>query len=53
MLTVRRFVEFDHPFQTCFSSQAAVDKDIPVYKEMVKSNIVVRIDEQRFLPSDM
>ncbi|XP_046890332.1 V-type proton ATPase subunit E 1-like [Hypomesus transpacificus] len=33
--------------------QAAVDKDIPVYKEMVKSNIVVRIDEQRFLPSDI
>ncbi|XP_067090494.1 V-type proton ATPase subunit E 1a [Osmerus mordax] len=33
--------------------QAAVDKDIPVYKEMVKSNIVVRIDEQRFLSSDI
>ncbi|XP_034541204.1 V-type proton ATPase subunit E 1a [Notolabrus celidotus] len=31
--------------------QAAVSKDIPIYKEAVKMNIVVRIDQERFLPS--
>lgn len=31
--------------------QAAVDKNIPIYKEAVKSNIIVRIDHERFLPS--
>lgn len=29
--------------------QAAIEKNIPLYKEAVKSNIVVRIDQQRFL----
>ncbi|CAN9498726.1 unnamed protein product [Ophioblennius macclurei] len=33
--------------------QAAVDKNIPIYKEAVKSNIVVKIDQERFLPSDI
>ncbi|XP_029951544.1 V-type proton ATPase subunit E 1-like [Salarias fasciatus] len=31
--------------------QAAVDKSIPIYKDAVKSNIVVKIDQERFLPS--
>ncbi|KAJ0069678.1 hypothetical protein NL108_011960, partial [Boleophthalmus pectinirostris] len=33
--------------------QAAVDKVIPIYKESVKMNIVVKIDPDRFLPSDI
>uniref|UniRef100_A0A8C4Z5B3 ATPase H+ transporting V1 subunit E1a n=1 Tax=Gadus morhua TaxID=8049 RepID=A0A8C4Z5B3_GADMO len=33
--------------------QAAIDKDIIVYKDTVKSNIVVRIDQNRFLASDI
>lgn len=33
--------------------QAAVNKVIPIYKESVKMNLVVRIDSQRFLPSDV
>ncbi|KAM7414156.1 hypothetical protein PAMA_019126 [Pampus argenteus] len=33
--------------------QAAVNKNIPIYKEAVKSNIVIRIDMERFLPSDI
>lgn len=33
--------------------QVAVDKNIPVYKEAVKSNIAVRIDKERFLPSEI
>lgn len=33
--------------------QAAVNKVIPIYKESVKINLVVRIDPQRFLPSDV
>uniref|UniRef100_A0A3Q3RBS8 ATPase H+ transporting V1 subunit E1a n=1 Tax=Monopterus albus TaxID=43700 RepID=A0A3Q3RBS8_MONAL len=33
--------------------QAAVTKNIPIYKEAVKSNIEVRIDLERFLPSDI
>ncbi|CAL8374821.1 unnamed protein product [Arctogadus glacialis] len=33
--------------------QAAIDKDIIVYKDRVKSNIVVRIDQNRFLASDI
>uniref|UniRef100_A0A8C1CFX9 ATPase H+ transporting V1 subunit E1a n=1 Tax=Cyprinus carpio carpio TaxID=630221 RepID=A0A8C1CFX9_CYPCA len=33
--------------------QAAVKKNIPIYKETVKSNIEVRIDENNFLPSDI
>ncbi|KAM7396386.1 hypothetical protein PAMP_019430 [Pampus punctatissimus] len=33
--------------------QAAVNKNIPIYKEAVKSNIVIKIDMERFLPSDM
>ncbi|XP_029910346.1 V-type proton ATPase subunit E 1a [Myripristis murdjan] len=33
--------------------QAAVDKNIPIYKSAVKSNIVVKIDQERFLPSDI
>ncbi|XP_062276071.1 V-type proton ATPase subunit E 1a [Scomber scombrus] len=33
--------------------QAAVNKNIPIYKEAVKSNIVVKIDMERFLPSDI
>uniref|UniRef100_A0A3B3CSA5 ATPase H+ transporting V1 subunit E1a n=1 Tax=Oryzias melastigma TaxID=30732 RepID=A0A3B3CSA5_ORYME len=33
--------------------QASVSKNIPVYKEAVKSNITVRIDRDRFLPSDI
>lgn len=33
--------------------QAVVNKDIPIYKEAVKSNIVVKIDMERFLPSDI
>ncbi|KAJ0029642.1 hypothetical protein NQD34_004639 [Periophthalmus magnuspinnatus] len=33
--------------------QAAVDKVIPIYKESVKMNIVVKIDPERFLPSDI
>ena len=38
----------------CFiAQQAAVNKNIPVYKEAVKSNIVVKIDQERFLSSEM
>ncbi|XP_067445215.1 V-type proton ATPase subunit E 1a [Thunnus thynnus] len=33
--------------------QAAVNKNIPIYKEAVKSNILVKIDTERFLPSDI
>ncbi|XP_053174620.1 V-type proton ATPase subunit E 1a [Scomber japonicus] len=33
--------------------QAAVNKNISIYKEAVKSNIVVKIDMERFLPSDI
>ncbi|KAK0155120.1 V-type proton ATPase subunit E 1 [Merluccius polli] len=33
--------------------QAAIDKDIAIYKDTVKSNIVVRIDQNRFLSSDI
>lgn len=33
--------------------QVAVNKNIPIYKDAVKSNIVVKIDQQRFLPSDI
>ncbi|XP_037624547.1 V-type proton ATPase subunit E 1a isoform X2 [Sebastes umbrosus] len=33
--------------------QVAVNKNIPIYKDTVKSNIVVKIDQQRFLPSDI
>uniref|UniRef100_UPI0037E81C98 V-type proton ATPase subunit E 1a n=1 Tax=Semicossyphus pulcher TaxID=241346 RepID=UPI0037E81C98 len=33
--------------------QAAVNKNIPIYKEAVKNNIVVRIDQERFLPSEI
>lgn len=38
----------------CFIAfQAAVNKNIPIYKEAVKSNIVVKIDQKRFLPAEM
>uniref|UniRef100_A0A8C4NNI3 ATPase H+ transporting V1 subunit E1a n=1 Tax=Dicentrarchus labrax TaxID=13489 RepID=A0A8C4NNI3_DICLA len=33
--------------------QAAVNTNIPIYKEAVKSNIVVTIDQKRFLPSEI
>lgn len=33
--------------------QAAVNKVIPIYKESVKMNLIVKIDAQRFLPSDV
>ncbi|XP_069018894.1 V-type proton ATPase subunit E 1a [Embiotoca jacksoni] len=33
--------------------QVAVNKNIMKYKEAVKSNIVVKIDRERFLPSDI
>ncbi|KAM9854001.1 V-type proton ATPase subunit E 1a isoform 2-T2 [Aulostomus maculatus] len=33
--------------------QAAVNEVIPFYREAVKSNIVVKIDQERFLPSDI
>lgn len=33
--------------------QAAVNKNISIYKDAVKSNIVVKIDQERFLPSDI
>ncbi|XP_029288822.1 V-type proton ATPase subunit E 1a [Cottoperca gobio] len=33
--------------------QAAVNKNIPIYKEAVKSNIVVKIDPNRFLSSEI
>ncbi|XP_075875297.1 V-type proton ATPase subunit E 1a [Nelusetta ayraudi] len=33
--------------------QAAVNESIKTYKESVKSNIVVRIDQERFLPADI
>lgn len=33
--------------------QAAVNTNIPIYKEAVKANISVRIDQERFLPSDI
>lgn len=33
--------------------QAAVNKVIPIYKESVKINLAVKIDTQRFLPSDV
>lgn len=32
--------------------RAAVNKNIPIYKEAVKSNIAVKIDKDRFLPTD-
>lgn len=35
------------------SFQAAVQKNIPIYKGAVKSNIEVRIDENNFLPPNM
>ncbi|XP_005795821.1 V-type proton ATPase subunit E 1 isoform X1 [Xiphophorus maculatus] len=33
--------------------QAAVNKNISIYKETVKSNITVRVDQDHFLPSDI
>ncbi|KAM7002277.1 V-type proton ATPase subunit E 1a [Tautogolabrus adspersus] len=33
--------------------QAAIDKNIPIYKDAVKCNIVVRIDRERFLSSQI
>ncbi|KAM8891083.1 V-type proton ATPase subunit E 1a [Spinachia spinachia] len=33
--------------------QAAINKNIHIYKEAVKSNIVVKIDQERFLPSQI
>lgn len=33
--------------------QDAVNKVIPIYKESVKMNLAVKIDPQRFLPSDV
>ncbi|CAL1595410.1 unnamed protein product [Knipowitschia caucasica] len=33
--------------------QAAIDKVIPIYKESVKIKLVVKIDMERFLPSDV
>ncbi|XP_033489925.1 V-type proton ATPase subunit E 1a [Epinephelus lanceolatus] len=33
--------------------QAAVNKVVPIYKEAVKSNIIVKIDQERFLPSEI
>ncbi|PWA33121.1 hypothetical protein CCH79_00013017 [Gambusia affinis] len=33
--------------------QAAVNKNITIYKETVKSNITVRVDQDHFLPSDI
>lgn len=39
-------------FVCFFASQAAIDKNIPIYKEAVKSNIVVKIDQERFLPAE-
>lgn len=33
--------------------QAAVNKNIPIYKEAVKSNITVKIDKERFLPAQI
>ncbi|XP_037307989.2 V-type proton ATPase subunit E 1a [Pungitius pungitius] len=33
--------------------QAAVNKNIHIYKETLKSNIVVQIDQERFLPSEI
>ncbi|XP_034390018.1 V-type proton ATPase subunit E 1a isoform X2 [Cyclopterus lumpus] len=33
--------------------QAAVNKNIPIYKEAVQSNIVVKIDQERFLSSEI
>ncbi|XP_035765811.1 V-type proton ATPase subunit E-like [Neolamprologus brichardi] len=32
---------------------AAVNKNIPIYKEAVKSNITVKIDKERFLPAQI
>lgn len=32
--------------------QAAVNKNVPIYKEAVKSNIVVKVDQDRFLSAD-
>ncbi|XP_030587156.1 V-type proton ATPase subunit E 1a [Archocentrus centrarchus] len=33
--------------------RAAVNKNIPIYKEAVKSNIAVKIDKDHFLPADV
>ncbi|XP_027854722.1 V-type proton ATPase subunit E 1a isoform X2 [Xiphophorus couchianus] len=33
--------------------QAAVNKNISIYKETLKSNITVRVDQDHFLPSDI
>lgn len=33
--------------------QTAVNKNIPIYKEAVKSNITVKIDKERFLPAQI
>ncbi|XP_031581839.1 V-type proton ATPase subunit E 1a [Oreochromis aureus] len=33
--------------------QAAVNKNIPIYKDAVKSNITVKIDKERFLPAQI
>lgn len=33
--------------------QAAVNKNIPIYKEAVKSNITVKVDKERFLPAQI
>lgn len=40
-------------FSLFITKQAAVNKNIPIYKEAVKSNITVKIDKERFLPAQM
>lgn len=40
-------------FSLFITQQAAVNKNIPIYKEAVKSNITVKIDKERFLPAQM
>uniref|UniRef100_A0A8P4GRB0 ATPase H+ transporting V1 subunit E1a n=1 Tax=Dicentrarchus labrax TaxID=13489 RepID=A0A8P4GRB0_DICLA len=48
------FIMDDSVFYKCFiARQAAVNTNIPIYKEAVKSNIVVTIDQKRFLPSEI
>lgn len=35
------------------SSQASIQKNIPIYKAAVKNSLEVRIDQENFLPSDV
>lgn len=37
----------------CYDFQASIQKNVPIYKAAVKTNLEVRIDQDNFLAPDM